>query len=287
MTQTPFGLAPKGVTPTPTATDSRLERLDRSACVWMDSITGIIENSIRTQPRSLQKSIGPSELGTPCDHCLAAKLAGWQKIERDVAWLPFIGTCVHAYLEQLFEQERAKDIENGDSGLFQAERRVQPGTIRNQPLTGSTDLYLEHLDGVGSPGMTIDWKIVGKSTLDTVKRTGAPSKQYQAQAHLYAKGWNAAGWPTSHVCVYFMPRNSPNLRDGFIWIDRYDEAQAVEALERANRLATILDSLETFSVETRDAYISQLPRDPHCWDCNKYADHPKQAPITDLSTLLK
>ena len=28
-------------------------------------------------PRELQREIGPSELGTDCVHCLAAKLAGW------------------------------------------------------------------------------------------------------------------------------------------------------------------------------------------------------------------
>lgn len=283
MTETMFGLEPP--TPTPPVTDSRMERLDRSANTWMNSITGIIEDSIRNQPRSLQTRIGPSELGTPCEHCLAAKLAGWEKIERDVAWLPFIGTCVHAYLEDLFEQERAKDIENGDSGLFQAERRVQPGFIRGEPLTGSTDLYLEHLDGVGSPGMTIDWKIVGKSTLDTVKRTG-PSEQYKAQAHLYALGWNNAGWPTSHVAIYFMPRNAPNLHDGHIWVSRYDQDAALAALDRANKLAQVLDGLAAISTDTRDQYITGLPRDPACWDCNKYSDHPKQAPITDISTLL-
>lgn len=280
---TPFGLTPskKEVTP-----DPALDRLDERARIWMDVITNTIENSIRNQPRSLQKTIGPSELGTPCDHCLAAKLAGWEKLERDVAWLPFIGTCVHNYLEDLFEQKRVEDIADGHSGMFQAERRVQPGLIRGEPLTGSTDLYLEHLDSVGSPGMTIDWKIVGKSTLDKVKRSG-PSPQYQAQAHLYALGWNNAGWPTSHVAIYFMPRNAPNLRDGHIWTARYDEQAALAAIDRANKLASVLDGLEQFSVETRDQYISSLPRDKNCWDCNKYADHPKQAPITDLNQLLK
>lgn len=282
MTLTPFGLAPTKEV----STDPALERLDYHAEQWMHIITGTIETAIKTQPRSLQKRIGPSEIGTPCDHCLAAKLAGWEKLERDVAWLPFIGTCVHNYLEQLFEQKRVEDIEAGGSGLFQAERRVQPGFIRGEPLTGSTDLYLEHLDGRDSPGMTIDWKIVGKSTLDKVKRSG-PSHQYQAQAHLYARGWNEAGWPTTHVAIYFMPRNAPNLRDGHIWVGRYDEAAAVAAISRADRLATILDSLTEYSLEARDQYITSLPRDKDCWDCNKYADHPKQAPITNLSTLLK
>lgn len=45
---------------------------------WTE-IRGIIEDHITNQPRSLQKEIGPSELGTDCLHCLAARLAGWEK----------------------------------------------------------------------------------------------------------------------------------------------------------------------------------------------------------------
>ena len=37
----------------------------------------IIEAHIANQPRNLQKEIGPSELGTDCLQCLAARLAGW------------------------------------------------------------------------------------------------------------------------------------------------------------------------------------------------------------------
>ena len=42
-------------------------------------IRTVIEDAITNHPRTLQKQIGPSEVGTPCDHCLAAKLAGWEE----------------------------------------------------------------------------------------------------------------------------------------------------------------------------------------------------------------
>ena len=44
-------------------------------------ITRLIQQMIANQPRSLQRIIGPSEIGNPCDHCLAARLAGWDKHE--------------------------------------------------------------------------------------------------------------------------------------------------------------------------------------------------------------
>ncbi|WP_434080384.1 hypothetical protein [Sanguibacter sp. Z1732] len=55
----------------------------------------VIEHAITHQPRSLQERIGPSEIGNPCDHCLAAKLAGWKQTEDGVPWLPFLGTAAH------------------------------------------------------------------------------------------------------------------------------------------------------------------------------------------------
>ena len=70
--------------------------------LWSE-IQQIIVNNINSAPRSLQKTIGPSELGTDCVHCLAAKLAGWKQI-KGAAWLPFIGTCVHEHFERLFTQ---------------------------------------------------------------------------------------------------------------------------------------------------------------------------------------
>ncbi|MCI1962863.1 MAG: hypothetical protein LKJ18_02020 [Ancrocorticia sp.] len=246
---------------------------------WMDVIRALIEDSIVTAPRSLQKSIGPSEIGNPCDHCLAARLAGWVKNEHGVAWLPFIGTCVHEHFERFF----ARLSEAGTLDSLQ-EARVTVGQIGGRDVTGSTDLYLP--DEGGNPvmtGMTVDWKIVGKSKLDLVKAHQHPGKQYEVQAHLYAKGWNDAGHPTSHVCVYFMPRNATSLDQGYVWIAKYDPGIAQAALDRANQINDTLTALEAFSVQARDEWIRGLPRDPDCWDCSKYSDYPAR---TDLDAAI-
>ncbi|MCD0186681.1 hypothetical protein LPH37_09110 [Bifidobacterium longum subsp. longum] len=70
--------------------------------LWAE-IRQLIENDIQNAPRELQREIGPSELGTDCVHCLAAKLAGWPE-RRSPGWLPFIGTCVHAHFETMFRE---------------------------------------------------------------------------------------------------------------------------------------------------------------------------------------
>lgn len=225
-----------------------------------------IEAHIRNQPRSLQTTIGPSEIGIPCTHCLGARLAGWPKLEPQIAWMPFIGTAMHAYYEQLFQALTP----NVKGAKYFTEEHVTVGEIAGTPITGSTDLYITDI-GDGS-GMTVDWKIVGKTTLNKATRQG-PSTQYITQAMLYAAGWNRAGWKTSHVCIYFQPRNSQTLDDGHIWVADFDPSIAENALTRVNQLANILQKIATDSgTKTRDAYITALPRDPNCWDCRKYAD---------------
>lgn len=275
MTTGTIGLQP---TVTPPAVDEQL--------AVMRQIRQLIEDHITHQPRSLQKRIGPSEIGDPCDHCLAAKLAGWEKSDT-VAWLPFIGTCVHAYLEHLFTTINTEEESQGFGTTFLCEQKVTVGQIGGVDITGSTDLYLPNQVGAARTGMTVDWKIVGKNTLDRVKRDHHPGPKYEAQAHLYAKGWNEAGHPTSHVCVYFMPRNSMTLGDAYIWVDEYRPEVAQAALERANRIHRNLAALETINTDARDAWITTLPRATGCWDCKKYDDWNKNPDgTTNLTALL-
>ncbi|MFP7706336.1 hypothetical protein [Trueperella sp. LYQ141] len=248
-------------------------------------ITSIIEHAIANQPRSLQTMIGPSEIGMECDHCLAARLAGWTKHGHDTPWLPFIGTAVHEKLERIFNAYNHANPpqEDGvDTPEFFTEQKVTVGKIGGQPITGSTDLYRTHMRGPGTCGMTVDWKIVGDTTLRKVKATGQPSMRYQVQAHLYARGWNMAGYPTSHVAVYFMPRNRMTLNDGYWWTVEYDEQIAHAALERANSIYTSLTMIEKHAgTAARDTWITSLPRDANCYDCPRYPDYP-----TNLNTLL-
>lgn len=244
-------------------------------------ITTLIEESIKTAPRSLQKRIGPSEIGTDCTHCLAAKLAGWETIEPEVAWLPFIGTCVHEHYERLFTKLNQKETQKNNSSkpVFLTEQQVTVGQLDGVDITGSTDLYLPNQYGYSNTGMTVDWKIVGKTTLNEAKHKQKPSQRYIVQAMLYARGWNMAGYPTSHVSVYFQPRNAISLRqDGYFWIAPYDEQIALDALKRAQTILNTLHTLETISTQTRDDWVSSLPRATHCWDCPKYVDwHPTRS----------
>lgn len=226
----------------------------------------VIEHAITNHPRSLQTAIGPSEIGTPCDHCLAAKLAGWAQVdERTIPWLPTVGTAVHAWLETAFiGHENDRNAVHTTGLRYSTEAPVMVGHINGQEIWGSTDLLDRHV------GMTVDWKIVGPTTLRKAK-TG-PSEVYRVQADLYAKGWNDAGVRVDHVAIAYLPRNAVSLDDAIWWTAPHDRARAVAALDRANRIATNLTALASLGDTAVTTWISQLPRDPDCWDCTRYPD---------------
>jgi hypothetical protein len=229
-------------------------------------LRAIVENAIVNHPRSLQKRIGPSEIGNPCSHCLAAKLAGWPQTADGVAWLPTIGTATHAWLEeQILQHEINRNAIHTTGRRWLTEERVTVGQLGGVDVTGSTDLVDL------ATGVVIDHKIVGLSTLRKVRSKG-PSDVYRVQADLYAKGWNDAGVRVDHVAIAFYPRNSASLDDAIWWHAPHDRGRALDALARANRLHANLTALESISVAARDQWITALPRDPDCWDCARYPD---------------
>lgn len=238
--------------------------------VALGQARGVIEHAIANHPRSLQRTIGPSEIGTPCDHCLAAKLAGWEQTDEGVRWLPFVGTSVHAMLERIFvDHETARNAPHTTGRRWFTEARVMVGTIAGREVWGSTDL----LDTAAC--MTVDWKIVGAATLRNAHV--GPSVTYQVQADLYAKGWNDAGVCVDTVAICYLPRGSVSLEDAVWWHAPHDRDRAEAALARANRVAANLTALESISIGARDAWITALPREGHCFDCARYPDRPDGA----------
>jgi hypothetical protein len=222
-------------------------------------IPPLILSGIRTfaasRPRSLQREVGPSGLGNPCDHCLAAALAGWEKQEQDTPWLPLIGTAVHELLltHEVF----------GDGWL--KEHRVTVGTVGGLPVLGNADLY--H----APTGTVIDLKIVGASTLNEAQRHGSKA-QYRRQINLYGKGFeDNYGYDVTTTIIAYLPRNSPRLSDAFFDVQPYDRTIAEEALKRANDIAATMDELNSIVGYTaRDIYIDGLPRAAGCYDCARY-----------------
>lgn len=218
-------------------------------------IDAILEKAMIGEPRNMQQAIGPSEIGSDCDHCVAAKLAGWVQSE-EAAWLPWVGTAMHAYLEQVFTHHPD----------YLTETRVWV----TEDIPGTSDLF--HIP----TGTVVDWKLVGTTTLRSAKK--GPTPVYRTQAHCYGLGFFRLGHDVRNVAIYYLPRNAMSLKQGVFWSEPWDPQVAIRALERIEKIRETLASFA--SLEDRDAYISSLPRAERCWDCKRYPDAPKASPKT-------
>jgi hypothetical protein len=230
---------------------------EKHAAAYNGDVPALILAGIRafqaSRPRSLQVEVGPSQLGNPCDHCLAAALAGWEK-RGDDAWLPLIGTAVH---ELLLTHEA---FGNG----WLKEHRVTVGRVAGVDVSGNADLY--HAQS----GTVIDLKIVGASTLNEARRHGS-KMQYKRQINLYGKGFaECYGYDVTTVIIAYLPRNSPHLSDAFFDVQPYEPLLAQATLDRADALAAAVELYAGISELARDVFIDSLPRSPGCFDCARY-----------------
>lgn len=239
-----------------------------------DLYLGVIKDGITRHPRSLQKRIGPSEIGRPCDRWILHKLNGDGEPDRGPAWKPAVGTAVHDQLERWFDAANRHGGEV-DRTEWITEWEVNVGKIGGTDTTGHSDLF--HVP----TGTVIDHKIIGPKQLAKYRLHG-PSQQYRVQAHLYGKGFtDDGGWgPCRTVAIAFLPRDG-ELSGAYFWSEPYDPHLAAEAMTRANRLHTML------TVVGIDAALAASPLcdDQWCTWCRtekRAADRAAGGPLFDV-----
>ena len=225
-----------------------------------------------SHPRSLQKKIGPSEMGIPCNIRVLHKLAGTEEPPRDnYPWKPAVGTAGHAWLEDVFR--KASEAGQRAQGRWVVEKKYVVGQILGVDHAGSTDLYDEFGNAV------IDHKFIGKNTMKKYRAHG-PGPQYRRQAHLYGKAWEDRGYKVKLVMICFLPREG-ELSDAFIWSEPYDRSVAEETLDRVNRLAELLQAIGI------DAAVSLYPPcdDTWCPWCGTGSSWPQRSEPTTTAEL--
>lgn len=207
--------------------------------------------------RSRQTVIGISEVGMDCRKCVARKLAEKPRTP-DGSWFPFIGTAVHAQLEEGFV--RFDD--------YILEERLFVHEYKSLKLAGSCDMF------AFQDGVVNDWKVVGQEALKKAAK-GQIKNQYRIQAMLYGLGWKKKGYDVSHVSLTFLPRDL-DLPNAQVVMLRYDESIAMEALAE---LELLIDAAE---IVGWDEVIAKQPKASFCWDCKKY----EQQEDGDISSLI-
>lgn len=192
-------------------------------------LTDAIAYDVANKPRSLQKALGPSEIGEECQRKLAYKLLDWDpKPNTDIDPLPsFIGVAAHNGSADALER-----VNERRPGTWIVEKRVHASNY----LSGSTDAYHVPTDTV------VDHKFVGPGSMRKYKENG-PSQVYRVQDHCYGLGWERSGYTPKTVAIAFFPRGG-NLKDLYLWSEPYDRQVALDALTRLETIRSAVIALD-------------------------------------------
>lgn len=212
-----------------------------------DELIDELRFAMDNQPRTLQKWIGPSEIGDPCDRALIHKLVMDDEPPRPASkpdgWRARVGNAIHDQNEAVFSAEHLL-------GRYLCEQVVDVGEINGRPVLGHCDLFDI------PPGAVWDWKSKTSSRLDQAKRDirmgRGPGQIYRVQQHSYGRGLVRLGHRVTRVGLVFLPRDG-NLRDAAYWSEPYDEQIAVRALQRCTGLLQLVELMG------RDAALSLYP----------------------------
>jgi hypothetical protein len=217
-----------------------------------------------SRPRSMQVALGPSELGTPCQQQMARKLAGAPRRPIvDPTWAPFQGTAVHASMENVvsywndrlgYERWLAEDRLVVDPGLPGDDGQLQDG------IEGNGDAF--DLDF----GCVVDWKLVGKTALEKLRRgirmNKPPAEQvspeYRVQGHLYGVGHARKGRVVRYIRLVLLAR-SHDYDESAEWTEEFRPEIAHAAL---NRYWGTHDLLAALDVATDPDMIAAVPSAP-------------------------
>jgi hypothetical protein len=173
--------------------------------------------------RNVQATLGPSEIGTPCDRRLAMSLLRMPPVNPGGdGWASFVGTCIHAGLAEMFQWA---DAGTGRYAVEMALAFPSPHVPR-----GTGDL----LDRVLL--MFTDHKAQGRWSRNKLKTAG-PSSTYRVQVHTYAYGARLRGEKVDYVAIASWPRDEASLDDLYVWTEEYRPDIARNALARVERIA--------------------------------------------------
>jgi hypothetical protein len=177
--------------------------------------------------RSQQKTMGPSQIGTPCDRRLVLQMLGAPKVNPGGdGWAAWVGTQIHNGLEQMLKWADA------GQGRFATEVRI---TLPSELCPRGT---LDLIDRVLF--MVDDHKAMGQWSLDKLKTTG-PTPVYRTQLHLYGMGARQRGEKVEEVGLIGWPRDKSNLDDLYVWTEPYNPQIARDALARVDGLKAWAD----------------------------------------------
>lgn len=214
-------------------------------------IQRIIRERDSGSQRSMQRALGPSEIGDECDRRLTYRLLDMEPTGRSGdPWPAIVGTAVHAWLAGAFNSENVR--------LGRLRYVVEQRVYLTSGISGTCDLYDLDTDEV------IDHKVLGTTSMGKLKAGKIPTR-YRVQLHLYGLGYALAGMRVSKVTLALYPRGG--WLDGMhIWSEPYSAETAQSAMDRLSKLTAVAYTLELDDHPERWELIPAKPG-PDCDFC--------------------
>lgn len=198
-------------------------------------IIQIVRAYDQSRPRSLQKHLGPSEIGAGCMRQIGYKLAGRDPVN-EVAdpWFTFVGSSVHHFMALAAAYYNDVVLNRPDNPRFLVEHRVKVASANSgYDTSGHTDLYDVDNQRV------VDWKIVGVTTMRKVTGPAGDTDQYRVQGQTYAAGWAQAGYDVKETMIAYLPRSN-FLAKMHLSVFPFDPGVAQQAMARVGAIERLL-----------------------------------------------
>lgn len=235
----------------------------------LEEIGAALHRYENSRPRTVQKTLGPSELGTPCDRQIALKLAGVARRDMGLAWAPMCGTAVHGLMEEVLKAENAR--------LGRERWIIEQEVKLDDELSGHGDAFDTDW------GMVVDWKYTGVTARRKAQRRSVPneelvSMEYRTQAHLYGLGHHNAGRPVRFVRLVLLAR-SHDYSESVEWTEEYREDIAVDALTRFYNIRDQVVNLDAARLPERLSWIPAAAGEACKWCPFRRPTPPDGAPV--------
>lgn len=217
----------------------------------------VVHEQANNSARTLQRHLGPSELGSPCDRQVVGKFAGLPTTNHVVdPWASVIGTAVHAWLADAFIADNARH-----GTRWAAEKQVTP----HPDHSGTGDLY------DGWEQAVVDHKVLGESSLDKVRASSGPPIKYVVQLMLYGRGFRLMGLPVKRIVLAAYPRTKHTLDGLYVW-EQASGPQDDPFLEEVFKLTTHRKQLAKALMrkEINFTDVPASPDDTECFFCPFY-----------------
>lgn len=207
----------------------------------------IVKATSASAPRTLQKQLGPSEIGERCTRKIAYKVAAWPEPPQAIPWWAIMGTAFHAWIADGLEEQNRLYKQAGLEPRWLVERRVE---IRG--IFGTLDAC----DLV--TGTVIDHKLLGKKHHDEIRTQGI-DVEYFVQINAYAEALRLAGFKVNRVAVACYPRFAEITKGMHVWSDVPRPEVAYKALDRVEKIREAVRKVNPYTDPEKFKLFKSVP----------------------------